>query len=97
METPYNVYGGLQDNGSWAAPSTRAGRHREPALAQCSAVGDGFWAFVDPNDPDITYVEYQGGNMLRVRQVDRRDEGDQALSPRRASRSTASTGTRRST
>jgi photosystem II stability/assembly factor-like uncharacterized protein len=66
MEWPYNVYGGLQDNGSWMAPSRKQGgianRHW-----RVLGGGDGFWAFSDPTDPDITYVEYQGGNMLRVR------------------------------
>jgi photosystem II stability/assembly factor-like uncharacterized protein len=66
MEWPYNVYGGLQDNGSWMGPSRKPGgianRHW-----RVLGGGDGFWAFVDPTDPDISYVEYQGGNMLRVR------------------------------
>ena len=66
LEWPYNVYGGLQDNGSWTAPSQRQGgianRHW-----RVLGGGDGFWAFVDPNDADVTYVEYQGGNVLRVR------------------------------
>jgi photosystem II stability/assembly factor-like uncharacterized protein len=66
MEFPYNVYGGLQDNGSWMGPSQRSGgianRHW-----RVLGGGDGFWAFVDPNDPDFTYVEYQEGNISRVR------------------------------
>ena len=66
MEWPYNVYGGLQDNGSWTGPSRRSGgianRHW-----RVLGGGDGFWAFVDPTDSDITYVEYQEGNILRVR------------------------------
>jgi photosystem II stability/assembly factor-like uncharacterized protein len=66
MEWPYNVYGGLQDNGTWMSPSRKQGgianRHW-----RVLGGGDGFWAFVDPTDPDITYVEYQGGNILRVR------------------------------
>ena len=66
MELPYNVYGGLQDNGSWTGPSRKPGgianRHW-----RVLGGGDGFWAFVDPHDADITYVEYQEGNILRVR------------------------------
>jgi photosystem II stability/assembly factor-like uncharacterized protein len=65
-ERPYNVYGGLQDNGSWVGPSRKSGgianRHW-----RVLGGGDGMWSFVDPNDPDITYVEYQEGNMMRVR------------------------------
>lgn len=64
METPYNVYGGLQDNGSWTAPSQAAGgignRHWNN-----TGGGDGFWSFADPTDNDIVYSEYQGGNFLR--------------------------------
>lgn len=66
MEWPYNVYGGLQDNSTWWGPSRRptgvANKHWN-ALTP----GDGFWAFVDPNDPDVVYNEYQGGNLFRVR------------------------------
>ncbi len=66
MEIPYNVYGGLQDNGTWMGPS------QSPAGIQAKdwhniGGGDGFHAFVDPNDPDFVYVEYQGGNLLRRR------------------------------
>ncbi len=66
LEQPYNVYGGLQDNGSWMGPSRHAGgvsnRHWRNI-----GIGDGFWAFVDPTDPDIAYVEYQGGRISRMR------------------------------
>ena len=66
MEWPYNVYGGLQDNGSWMAPSRKPGGIANPHWRVLGG-GDGFWAFADPTDRDITYVEYQGGNILRVR------------------------------
>jgi photosystem II stability/assembly factor-like uncharacterized protein len=66
MERPYNVYGGLQDNGTWMGPSQAVGgvanRHWKNI-----GFGDGFWAFSDPTDPDIVYVEYQGGHISRVR------------------------------
>ena len=43
MEGPYNVYGGLQDNGTWYGPSRRRGRHRQQALelAGCPATASG--------------------------------------------------------
>ena len=70
METPYNVYGGLQDNGSWTAPSRLPGgignRHWNN-----TGGGDGFWSFADPTDNDIVYCEYQGGNFLRFRKSTR--------------------------
>ena len=66
MARPYNVYGGLQDNGTWTGPSRAVGgianRHWRNI-----AYGDGFWAFSDPSDPDIAYAEYQGGHITRFR------------------------------
>jgi photosystem II stability/assembly factor-like uncharacterized protein len=66
MAQPYNVYGGLQDNGTWMGPSRAvdgiANRHW-----RVIDVGDGFWAFSDPADPDYAYAEYQGGRISRFR------------------------------
>lgn len=63
---PYYVYGGLQDNGSWAGPSlTRA----ESILTDYwfnIGGGDGFYTQNDPTDWRIAYVESQGGNIQRV-------------------------------
>jgi photosystem II stability/assembly factor-like uncharacterized protein len=65
MEQPYNVYGGLQDNNSWYAPSNApSGIHNRDWRALFG--GDGFWAFNDPTDPDYVYAEYQGGHLARV-------------------------------
>jgi photosystem II stability/assembly factor-like uncharacterized protein len=63
---PYNVYGGLQDNNTWYGPSRRSGGIRNADWESLTG-GDGFWAFVDPNDPDYVYSEYQGGNLFRTR------------------------------
>ncbi len=63
---PYNVYGGLQDNGSWMGPSASPGGIENRDWKNIG-YGDGFWAFPDPTDPDIAYSEYQGGRLLRVR------------------------------
>ncbi len=65
METPYNVYGGLQDNGSWMGPSRDPGGI-EPKDWEILFGGDGFHVFVDPSDPDFVYVQYQGGNVSRL-------------------------------
>ena len=66
MADPYNVYGGLQDNGTWMGPSRAVGgignRHW-----RVIGMGDGFWAFSDPADSDYAYVEYQGGLISRFR------------------------------
>ncbi len=61
---PYRVYGGLQDNGSWFAPS------RSPSGIENSdwvniGGGDGFAVVVDALDPEIVYWEWQGGNISR--------------------------------
>ena len=66
LEWPYHVYGGLQDNGTWMAPSRGTGGVQ---LQDWRSIGfgDGFHAFPDPTDRDLVYVEYQGGNLLRFR------------------------------
>ncbi|UCC72535.1 MAG: glycosyl hydrolase [Gemmatimonadota bacterium] len=65
MEFPYNVYGGLQDNGTWVGPSRKSGGIM-PADWDLLFSGDGFHVFVDPADPDFVYLEYQGGNLSRL-------------------------------
>ncbi|HUP60292.1 MAG TPA: glycosyl hydrolase [Thermoanaerobaculia bacterium] len=66
MAMPYNVYGGLQDNGTWMAPSQFPGgvsnHHWRPIGG-----GDGFAVVADPNDEDTVYVESQGGRIVRFR------------------------------
>ncbi len=65
LEWPYNVYGGLQDNGTWKGPSRSPGGISAGDW-QVVGQGDGFWAFADPQDSDTLYVEYQGGQLSRV-------------------------------
>ncbi|MCX7553340.1 hypothetical protein OS175_05575 [Marinicella sp. S1101] len=62
---PYHVYGGLQDNGSWEGPSRAAGGIK-PGDWNSIGMGDGFWAFVDKQDHNTIYSEYQGGKLLRL-------------------------------
>jgi flagellar hook assembly protein FlgD len=62
---PYNIYGGLQDNGSWYAPSAKPNGVNNGDWTAIYG-GDGFWTVPDPTDPNIAYAEYQGGNMARV-------------------------------
>ncbi|TMI93191.1 MAG: glycosyl hydrolase, partial [Bacteroidetes bacterium] len=62
---PYNVYGGLQDNGSWIAPSARPGGITNGDWKAIYG-GDGFWVTPDPNDPNTAYAESQGGNAGRI-------------------------------
>ncbi len=65
MKDPYQVYGGLQDNSSWAGPSSRPGGVANGNWENLFG-GDGFWTIPDPTDPDAVYVESQGGNIGRI-------------------------------
>ena len=66
MQVPYNVYGGLQDNGTWMGPSKQSGGIPNRAW-RVVGMGDGFAAQVDQSDPDYIYVEFQGGHVFRFR------------------------------
>lgn len=63
---PYNVMGGLQDNGSWHGPAyvwVRSGIRN--AYWQGVNGGDGFDVMPDPEDPNWVYSMSQGGNVNR--------------------------------
>lgn len=64
MQTPYNVYGGLQDNGSWMGPAYEL-RERNIAdyLWKTVGGGDGFDTEPDPEVPGAGYGMSQGGNL----------------------------------
>jgi photosystem II stability/assembly factor-like uncharacterized protein len=64
---PYNVYGGLQDNGSWMGPSKKPGGIRNSDWKNIG-YGDGFYTYCDVSNPDITYAQYQGGRINRTNQ-----------------------------
>jgi photosystem II stability/assembly factor-like uncharacterized protein len=64
-DDPYHVYGGLQDNSSWVAPSAHPGGIGNAQWENMYG-GDGFWMFADPSDPDYLYAEAQGGSIGRV-------------------------------
>lgn len=68
MAQPYHVYGGLQDNGSWFAPSRKAGGIGNDAWERTFG-GDGFYSFRHPENTDIIFSEYQGGNLVRYNKV----------------------------
>src|SRR5690606_9216516 len=62
---PYRMYGGLQDNGSWVAPSAAPGGVGNSNWMNIY-FGDGFWTQPNPLDQNVAYAEYQGGNMGRI-------------------------------
>jgi photosystem II stability/assembly factor-like uncharacterized protein len=66
MEKPYNVYGGLQDNGSWRGPSATwdVGGIPNSAWAPVGG-GDGFGTLPDPRDPSAGYSMAQNGYLTR--------------------------------
>ncbi len=70
QQTPYHVYGGLQDNGVWVAPHNSI---ESPAWHQSGHYpwtsimgGDGMQIQVDQRDANIVYTGYQFGNYFRI-------------------------------
>lgn len=59
---PYNIYGGLQDNGSWSGPS-QAGGGIKAADWISLGYGDGFRVLKHPTK-NITYSEMQGAENV---------------------------------
>ncbi|MEN8898667.1 WD40/YVTN/BNR-like repeat-containing protein [Nonlabens sp.] len=70
MEKPYNVYGGLQDNGVWVgAHNAREDRswHQQGQYPWESIMGgDGMQIQIDSRNSDIVYTGYQFGNYYRI-------------------------------
>jgi len=69
-QTPYNVYGGLQDNGVWTGPHNakqdrtwlQEGQYPWKRLMG----GDGMQVQIDKRNPNIVYTGYQFGNYFRI-------------------------------
>ncbi|MCI0494158.1 hypothetical protein L0Z72_04055 [candidate division KSB1 bacterium] len=70
MEIPYNIYGGMQDNGSWRGPSDvwESGGIRNYHWQEVG-FGDGFATLSDPNDSNIGYSMSQGGFLSRFNRI----------------------------
>ena len=79
QQSPYNVYGGLQDNGSWVGPSQSIGGIGNKDWTDVG-FGDGFWVHADPNDNNIVYSEYQGGHASRL---DRKSNEYRSIQPQK--------------
>ncbi|RMG26522.1 MAG: hypothetical protein D6730_08915 [Bacteroidetes bacterium] len=66
-ELPYNVLGGLQDNGSWSGPAYKwqlLGSIRNHDFRSVG-FGDGFDVLPDPQNARFGYSLFQGGMMMR--------------------------------
>ncbi len=66
MEEPYNIYGGLQDNGVYTGSSQDSpddDEHWERIFG-----GDGMHVAVHPENSDILYTGFQFGNYFRIDQ-----------------------------
>jgi photosystem II stability/assembly factor-like uncharacterized protein len=67
MRDPYHVCGGLQDNGSWCAPSqTWSDQGVRTRDWYNVGSGDGFFTVMHPSDTLVMFAESQGGNLTRV-------------------------------
>ncbi len=65
-EVPYNIYGGLQDNGSWRGPAYAW--YNGPLINEMYDFllgGDGFDAMAVPGDSRYCYAQSQGGSLRR--------------------------------
>jgi len=74
--SPYWIYGGTQDNGSWGIPSrtySRLGIMNSDVVN--ISYGDGFYTAVDPTDHTIIYNESQNGRLYRVDLITREEKG----------------------
>jgi photosystem II stability/assembly factor-like uncharacterized protein len=73
-QKPYNVYGGLQDNGVWV------GAHNAPINSRWHQTGqnpwksimggDGMQVQIDSRNHNIVYTGYQFGNYFRINRAD---------------------------
>jgi photosystem II stability/assembly factor-like uncharacterized protein len=69
-EKPYNVYGGLQDNGVWVGPNNAREDKRWHQSGQYPwesiMGGDGMQVQIDSRNSDIVYTGFQFGNYFRI-------------------------------
>jgi photosystem II stability/assembly factor-like uncharacterized protein len=75
MEKPYNIYGGMQDNGSWRGPAYtwyNGGIINE--FWDFLIGGDGFEALPVPGNPDLCYAQSQGGALRRINLITGEDK-----------------------
>jgi photosystem II stability/assembly factor-like uncharacterized protein len=77
MAQPYNIYGGLQDNGVFFGSSQGSphdGQHWKRIFG-----GDGMHVAVDPNDNNVVYTGFQFGNYYKI---NKETDAYQAITPK---------------
>jgi photosystem II stability/assembly factor-like uncharacterized protein len=81
-EMPYNIYGGLQDNGSWVGPSAvwKNGGIRNSDWQEVN-FGDGFDVSPKPDDNRYVYAMSQGGELAFIDRKTGKTTGIQPLHP----------------
>lgn len=69
-QKPYNIYGGMQDNGVWAGPNNykySVEWHQEGKYPYESLMGgDGMQTQIDRRNPNIIFTGFQFGNYYRI-------------------------------
>ncbi|KSA12727.1 WD40/YVTN/BNR-like repeat-containing protein [Maribacter dokdonensis] len=69
-EKPYNIYGGLQDNGVWMGPHNAEENSEWQQTGQYPwksiLGGDGMQVEIDDRNANIVYTGYQFGNYFRI-------------------------------
>lgn len=82
-QEPYNVYGGLQDNGVWVGPHNARNDfrwHQSGEYPWKSIMGgDGMQVQIDNRNPNIVYTGFQFGNYFRI---DREKESQTYIQPK---------------
>ncbi len=82
-QEPYNIYGGMQDNGVWVGPSNyqfssewlQTGKYPYENLMG----GDGMQIQIDKRNPNIVFTGFQFGNYYRI---DRANNKREYISPK---------------
>lgn len=65
-ESPFNVYGSIQDNMSWVGPSSHRPGRSDPNEWKYAPGGEASYHAVDPDDPTTLYSESFYGSINRT-------------------------------
>lgn len=82
-QKPYNIYGGMQDNGVWVGSNNyeySVDWHQEGKYPYESILGgDGMQTQIDSRNPSIVFAGFQFGNYYRI---DRSNESRKYIAPK---------------